>query len=81
VHGSGPSDSFTARCISSQGSFIYDVSTNQLTTTMASEPRNKIVMPDVPELDFVGAMIEIWFGRVARANCFDCTFFLLLLPR
>jgi hypothetical protein len=29
---------------------------------MNDEPRNKITMPDVPEMDFVGSMIEIWFA-------------------
>jgi hypothetical protein len=29
---------------------------------MSDEPRNKIVMPEVPEMDFVGSMIEIWFA-------------------
>src|SRR5438094_1300909 len=27
-----------------------------------NEPRNKTKMPDVPEMDFVGSLAEIWFS-------------------
>ena len=29
---------------------------------MTGTPRNENDMPDVPEMDFVGALCEIWFG-------------------